>query len=1151
MGAEDTVTFRLLQPNSSSLRFIGAAEGGNSAEKRDRIERNTHDALAHNFTGILMKLGPAKGFIPKKPRLFSERLALAPSEDGLQQDREAITARQDARSQPLTNSLSGLIAGCDYVTRTESVFLLRGIPRILPAEMEPRPVVSAGRPGCPTPKISQEHRRIRLALAIMIACMFTTQIFGLDSSKDPKQYVVRSWTSEQGLPQSSVNAILQTRDGLLWIGTRGGLAHFDGAEFTLYQSGAPNSLPGKWITSLAEGNDDTLWIGTNGGLSRYRDGHFQNYSTPGDNSRNDSIWRIAKDASGGIWAVTWRSELFHVDGRTVRHYPSPIPPRPREVNAILEDTHGTVWIATFDGLFAFTPGKGFEKFTRKKGLAGDRVYALALDQRNQLWVAGDGGLSRQTADHFVPIPVPGLAVATVLAFDPSGKVNTVWTGSTGNGLFRLSPNGTQRLRTAQGLLSDEVYLLAFSMDGSLWVGTDFGLNQITDGVVTSFTGVSDQPSPSLNLAQSQTPKHDLWFGHRRTPFDVRNGTVLPLGQSWGTNRRLDANSLATDNPLAFMGVGSVWIRTRNRGNEGLILAGSLDHSVFTGGVDRLKRTAPHIPWGSVDIALIDHDGTIWTAGSDIAVVAYSANDPPRSFTTANGLDDDNVGVLKEDAAGDIWVGTIAGLNRIHHGIVTQVLSCDRVTAINPSIDGSLWVSSESGLIYVPPALAPIHIFTEREGLPTSIIEGLAEDTFGHLWLGTLQGIVRVNIADLLAFGRRPIQSPVVFGIGDGLSSAQLRANSIFRSYNGDIWFMTLLELAMVSHDRIHTGPLNPILIDRVDIDDHTVVSPRSLTVPPGHHRISIHYTVPEFQVPSRIRFRYRVDGWDENWIEAGSLHEATFTGLPPGRYTFRVTNSDGYGNWSSVEGALPLRVTPHFYQTGWFFVLFALLVGTGIWHLHRFRLEQVSVSVNARIDERNRIARDMHDTLAHSFTGILMQLEAAKEFITSKPAVLSQCLERATSAARDGLRQSRQAITGLQETRPQPLTKTLPGLVSECDPVTRTESVFLLRGVPRIMPAEIERQMFRICQEAYSNARRYSGATKIEISLAFTSDAVVLAVNDDGKGFAPSEAEDIGFGLSGMRKRAERIGAHLTLDSAVGNGTRVRLEWSNVDAEPH
>lgn len=802
------------------------------------------------------------------------------------------------------------------------------------------------------------------ALAFVVTWLFSTAAFALDPAKDLRQYVLRTWTTEQGLPQNTIHAMLQTRDGFLWIGTRGGLARFDGSSFILYKAGAPNSISGESITGLAQDRDGSLWISSEGGLTQYRNGSFHNYTSQ-DGLPENSIWRIAQDKAGGVWAVTWRSQLFHFDGKTVHLYTSPFTGRPQDVNAMVEDIHSTLWIGTFHGLFAFDPDKSFQRFTRENGLAGDQVYALALNNQGEIWTAGEGGLTHFSHGGFTAIQVPGLSTATLLAFDPSGRQDdTIWTGSTGQGLFRVNPRGVQRFRATQGLISDEIYLLYFSRDGSLWLGALNGLNQLSDSAVTSYSTGEGLPRSTLGMQRAQGPNEELWFGHGRFMTHVREGALAPLSTVSGAATDTFVKSKHSQDSIRGLDAISIWVRSNDPGSRGLVLTGKSGESVLSDG--RVHRALPAISWNSVGSMLIAHDGTIWTAGANIGAIAYPVHGPSHTYTTREGLDNNNVLSLSEDVQGDIWVGTLSGLNRIHHGIVRHVISCANAISITSSPDGSLWVSSESGLIYVPLALTSIRVFTQRDGLPTNLIEGVADDAKGHLWLGTEQGIVRVDKADLLAPEHRPQMAPVVFGVGDGLRNAQVRSDSVFRSRRGDIWFLTLEELGMIDPRRIEETPLSPISIDFVKVDDQDASRPpiSSVMVPAGRHRLTIGFALPEFRIPGRIHFRYRLEGWDREWIEAGTLRNATYTGIPPGHYTLRVAHSDGYGNWSPGGSTMMIRVAPYFYQTVWFLSLLTLLVLSFIWQLHKFRVAQVSARIDARMQERTRIARELHDNPA-------------------------------------------------------------------------------------------------------------------------------------------------------------------------------------------
>jgi ligand-binding sensor domain-containing protein/signal transduction histidine kinase len=981
-------------------------------------------------------------------------------------------------------------------------------------------------------------------LSFAIAWLCTLSAYGLNPAKDLRQYVLRTWTSEQGLPQDSIGAVLQTRDGFLWIGTRGGLARFDGAAFVVYKAGAPNSIPSESVTGLAEDRDGGLWISSAGGLTCYRHGRFRTY-TSRDGLPSSSIWRIGADPAGGVWAATRRGELFHFDGKTVGSYASPSAGRIQDTNALLVDPQGVLWIATFRGLFALDGKRGFQRFGQEDGLAGDRVYALALDGKGRLWAAGDGGLSRHEEGRFLSVAVPGLANATLLAFDPEDNSGTVWTGSTSQGLYRLNSRGVQRLGAAQGLTSDELGLLYYSRDGSLWLGAIDGLNQLSDGAVTSYSAGEDLPRSTFEMQRSEGADHELWFGRGSNLFHVHDGTLIPL--SSGSAARSSKQPYAYDAAHGWRAI-SIWVRTMHGSGRGLVLTDRLGHSVLSDGT--VARPLPHIPWASVGTMLVDQNGTIWVGGSEIGVRAYAAPNsvsrPVRSFTTANGLDDNNVQAMADDSAGNIWVGTISGLNRIHNGVVTRVYCCAGITSINPSSDGSLWVSSESGLIYVPRSLAPVRLFTRSDNLPTDLIEGVAEDNAGHLWLGTDQGIVETNKADLLSPLDHPPRTSVVFGMGDGFRSAQVRINSVFRSRHGDIWSVTLQELAMIDPHGIQTRPLAPIIIDRVAVDDRDIArGAASLTVPAGRHRISVRYTLPEFRTPGRIHFRYRLEGWDKDWIEAGTLRDATYTGIPPGDYTFRVANSDGYGSWTSAGSTLSVRVTPYFYQSGWFLSLAALLTAACIWQLHRLRLAQVSGRINARMQERTRIARELHDTLLQGIIGVSMQMYAASQQAPAS-APLSGMLSHASQRLREIAEQGRRAVDGLRSpvVPPDSLETRLTHALREMNLPAGVEPGIRSAGTHLNLRPLVQLELEQIAKEAVANAVQHSGANHIRLDILYQAAHFFVSVSDDGRGM-DRQAQRPGvpghWGIAGMRERAQSIGARLSILPNLPCGTIVEI----------
>jgi signal transduction histidine kinase len=700
----------------------------------------------------------------------------------------------------------------------------------------------------------------------------------------------------------------------------------------------------------------------------------------------------------------------------------------------------------------------------------------------------------------------------------------------------------QRLRQAQGLISDEIYLLYCSRDGSLWLGALNGLNQLSDGAATSYGAGEGLPRSTYLMQRAQGPNGELWFGNGSFMARVRNGVLAPLVPEPVLATDAIEKKKASQETIRGLEVVPVWVRSSDPGRRGLVLTNRHGQSVISDGT--LQERLPKIPWEMVGSLLITHDGTLWTAGSNIGVVAYPAHGPPRSYTAAEGLDNNNVLSLAEDAQGNVWAGTISGMNRIRDGNIVRVISSPDVTSINPSADGSLWASSESGLIYVPSALTPIRLFTQRDGLPTNLIDGVAEDAEGYLWLGTEQGVVRVQKAYLLAPEHQPQMRPVVFGVGDGLHNAQLRLNSVFCSKDDDVWFVTLEELGMIDPHKKQANLLFPIHIDLVRIDDQDAAAPPigSVTVPAGRHRITIDYTIPEFRIPDRIRFRYQLVGWDKDWIEAGTLRNATYTGIPSGHYVFRVTQSDGYGNWSSDERTMNIRVSPYFYQTAWFSTLIAFLIASFFWQLHRFRVARVSAAIDARMQERTRIARELHDTLLQGMLGISMHLYAASQQ-TFDPGSSPAILGRASQKLREIAEQSRRAVDDLRSLpSPDSLEATLSRLLHDL-PAGIESRVHSAGSSMRLRPL-VQTEIEQITREAIANAIRHSGGSSIRLDILYHYSYLFVSISDNGRGMqlVPEQSKPHShWGITGMAERARSIGGRLRILPNEPRGTVVEV----------
>ena len=1002
---------------------------------------------------------------------------------------------------------------------------------------------------------SNEHSAVSVrkpwgVYVCFVFCLISMRCFGLDPSRSLQQHLLRTWTSENGLPQNSIRAMTETHDGFLWIGTRGGLTRFDGLTFTNWKVGQANSIPSDSITGLAEDADGSLWISGDSGLTRYQAGRFHTFGVA-EGLPAASVWRITSDPKGGVWGVTWKSQLFHFDGRQVQLFPTQLLKLPEEVNTLREDQHGILWIATFHGLLRWNRQSGFKQFTKLDGLAGTRTYALAIGCSGTLWVAGDGGLTQYDGGHFSVVQVPGLATATILAVDSNCTDSAIWTGSTGQGLFQVNSQGIQRLRARDGLVSDELWMLYFSHGGSLWLGANDGLNQLSDGTVTSFSMGKGRVQSTFCMQRSQSVDGELWFGCGRNAFHVSGDRLVPVKLGVPLQELSSPRSTSIDTKSEE--VIPLWIRSYRRGTQGLVLVDKQGRAVMQDGAS--EQVLPSIPWRSVGTMLIGRDGTIWVAGSEIGVRAYNSHGLSRDFTAANGLDDNNVSSLAEDASGSIWVGTLSGLDIIRHGIPSRVFGSVHVTSIETSADGSVWAGSESGLIYVPPTLKPSRLFAQRDGLPTSVIEGLAADNEGNLWLTTQQGVVRARQSDLLSSNKRVL--PVAFGTADGFKNALSRPNSAFLSKQGDLWFITHNEIATINPHKAQSGPLTGNFVNEILLDDADVTIPPSgpLLISTGRHRLEIRYTLPDLQIPSRIQFRYRLQGWDKEWTTAGTTRYATYTGIPPGSYSFLVESSDGYGRWNFIPSVLPIRIAPYFYQTLWFYSLLTFVIASCFWQLHRMRVARVSSQMNALMQERARIARELHDTLLQGVLGVSMQMYAASEEV-GDTMPLSSLLTSASQRLREVAEQSRRAVDGLRSSlsAPGPLESALVKNIQAMSLPPGLQPQLHCAGQPRELFPAVQKEVEQIVGEAITNAVRHSGADLIRVNVIYQTLHFFVSITDTGCGIGTKALEQTSkshWGILGMRERARALGGKLDITPHSPSGTVVELSLAGKAAYLH
>jgi signal transduction histidine kinase/ligand-binding sensor domain-containing protein len=980
----------------------------------------------------------------------------------------------------------------------------------------------------------------------------------LEPSTPLERYSRQTWLMENGLPQNTVQALAQTRDGFLWLGTEAGLVRFDGAGFQLFDRTTNPRLPGNDVRCLLESSDGALWIGTSDGLARWRNGEVTAYTTQQGLPAN-GIRSLVETSDKVLWAWT-DSGLAHLAADRFAANDLGFPAS--SIAAVLLDRRGGLWVETGSGgadyrdgkwastdeyfstqdrttFFASLPGGGialasqskleiahgsfstarpqdvFTRFNVGKELPGTRIQAMMADREGSLWVGTNGGLVRVRADGKVErFPVTdSLARASILSLLEDREGN-LWIGTETDGVHILRDQRFRIFDARDGLSSDAITTVVDDAAGTLWVGTrEGGLNTISANAKVKTYTVRDGLSSNVILSLDAGSQGEIWAG-------------TPDGLNRIAGGRIDVITSADGLPDDFIrslladADGSLWIGTRR-------------------GLTHWKSAA-----GAISFA--------------------NAAAQMQTYTSSNGLGSDLVGAMARDAGGDLWVATLAGLSRLHAGAIENFttangLSSSVVTALLPRADGTLLIGTED---HGWDAWDGHEFHAQMQnGLSMGAVRAILDDKLGHLWFATQSGIARCDYAAVKDPGSMPACTHwMEFGTADGLRSRETATNShpsAWRSRDGRLWFATPRGLVEVDPARFQVNQLPPpVAIERFTVDD--------LAQPPlhgaplhgadvrtrvsaGHVHFEFDYAGLSFIAPQKVMYRYMLEGFDRSWTDAGSRRTAYYTNIPPGHYTFRVQAENNDGVWNTEGAAFSFELEPHFYQTLWFYALLLAAIAASLALLIRLRVSRAEREFKAVLGERSRIAREIHDTLAQGYVGISVQLEVLAELLRQRRVDDAQKhLNQAREQVRSDLSDARQSIWALrtQDSRETTLPVKIRRIAERAQG-NGLEAHFNLFGAYRALPAETEQEILRIAQEAIHNVKKHAEASELKVQLRYLPDEVGLEVRDDGKGIETNGKLEPGpghYGLTGMKERAAAIGGTLEVCGAPGAGTTVRLK---------
>ena len=971
--------------------------------------------------------------------------------------------------------------------------------------------------------------------AIAVVCLFRDAL-ALDPNRPLSQYVGEQWIAGSRFPGGAVNAIGQTPDGYLWIGTDQGLIRFDGFTFgpvSFTSSITASNVP---ILQLITDGEGKLWIRPQGAdVVRGKDRRFESVKY-GAEAMTSQITALSEDSSGGVVASDIAQGAFRFRGNEVQKLAAPgVLPGSSPVISMAETAEGKIWMGTLGaGLFFFADDRATNV---KAGLPDRKINCLLPIGNEELWVGTDNGLYRRNSQDFRRIELPSSIGSVQVLSILRDRDSNIWVG-TARGLVRINAKGISFSEENELRGDGEINALFEDREGNIWVGGTRGLARIRDSAFLTYSTAAGLPSDHTGPIYVDR--------QNRTWVAPIEGGLYVLSE--GRVKQVRVPGLITDVVYSISGGndGSVWIGKQHGGITRLQFdAGILNHQDYT--------AAQGLTQNSVYSVYQARDGSVW-AGTLSGGVSRLKDGRFMTYTAANGLGANTVAAILQTQDGTMWFATPNGLSTFSKGQWKTYTSADGlpsedVNCLYQDSSGILWIGTSGGLAFFKSGQILI-----PGTVPASLLEeifGIAEDRKKGLWIATSRHVLRAQSEQLFNNVSGPADvreywvEDGLLGLGGVKRSVSVTADSSQR-----IWFSLSRGLSVVDVSHV-TDSLTPAMahIEGILADGKPMAVLSGVRIPSSHKRVTFSFTGLSLAVPEHVRFRYMLDPFDRNWSEPVAAHEAVYTNLTPGDYRFRLVASNSAGVWNGVETNLSFEVEPALWQTWWFRFGLVMLVALAAFLLYRLHLRRLTQQLNIRFEERlverTRIAQELHDTLLQGVLSASMQLHVANDRLGSdspaKPLV-NRVLELMGHVVEDG----RNAIRGLRlpRTTAEELDQAFSRIPQEFTAQSRADFRVVVEGSSRALHPVIRDEVYSIGREALANAFHHSGAKNIQVELEYGAHEFRMLIEDDGCGINPQvlhAGRDGHWGLSGMRERSEKIGAKLKLWSKVGDGTEIDL----------
>jgi ligand-binding sensor domain-containing protein/signal transduction histidine kinase len=967
---------------------------------------------------------------------------------------------------------------------------------------------------------------IRSFCAAACCALLALQAEAFDSSKPLTEYTHTVWTHRDGIPSAFIYSIAQTRDGYLWLATTDGLVRFDGVRFVHWRPKTGHTELLGVVRSLCAARDGSLWIGTAAGLV----GHIR-----GDDLKTFSVGAqaeaILEDRDGTLWVATEnRVERFRAATQELIGAGIALPGT--FLSGPLQDGSGSIWISTKRGVLRLDPADPQNQLVS----VTEGEFWLSEDTSGTIWMTRANGSTLPVNDRqmFVQtgMRTKALDVHTVLH---DGQGNT-WIG-TGQGLVRLraaSPK-EQKMETfaqSDGLSAQSVWCLLEDREHSVWVGTENGLNRFRDEKVTTLTRHEKLASDGV---------HALVAG---ADGAIWASTPVGIDRIDGQHRDLYLHGISVSG-LFVDRQNTLWAGT-NRGVARM-----------ENGKWRYLPNPTDNQLTSVTVITQDDGNGVWLFDSHKGLYWW-ADGRLTDFSQEPLLKDKSIQAAQADASGRVWFGLYEGGVVVFDGTRFQAyserdgLTGGSVNAVYIDDQSTVWIASERGLSRLDGRR--FVTWNTANGLPGERVLWTLADSAGRLWLGYSTGVACISRPELDQAAKDPSHRVAYRFLddGDGLKGNPDRGwqSPAVRASDGKLWLRTSEGVAVIDPRRLSINSVPPpVQVERLVADGAMIDTAQPIRLRPLTRDVEIDYTALSLAEPRKVLFRYKLEGFDSGWRDAGTRRQAFYTNLPPRAYRLRVLACNNDGVWNDSGAALDFTLLPAFYQTQSFLLLCVLALTILSWGAYRLRVWQVTTNLRERFEERlkerTRLAQELHDNLIQDVMGISLQIEVTDELVPAdSPA--KQSLERALRLCKSALDAGRRALNDLRSAplSAGDLVKSFSQLSDEFSGRAGAPVDVVVEGRERPLNAMAGNDVMQVARQAIANALQHANARKIHVLLSYGERFLQIQVQDNGCGIdeeALNSPRPGHYGMAGMKERAERLGGSLSIRSVPHEGTEVNL----------